>query len=126
MTTDFKSLTLTLNNNVTPEKVLGTLGARYVNTGIFEVNVEAQLVFTNPLVVNRIRDNTVVSLTTILKNDDAGSIVFDIPSLTLGGGDREFPTNESVLINTTGEAVGDDTLNTSIGVSIFPFAPDSD
>jgi hypothetical protein len=119
ITTDFKSLTLTLNNNVSPEKVLGQLGAKFLNTGNFEVEVEAQLLFTNPLVINKIRDNETVTMDFILKNDD-GIIGVDIPSMTLGGGDREFPVNESVLLNTTGEAFGDASLNTSIGISIIP------
>ena len=119
ITTDFKSLTMNLNNNVSPEKVLAQLGARFLNTGNFEVNLEAQLLFTNPLVVNKIRDNETVTMDFILKNDD-GVIGVDIPSMTLGGGDREFPVNESVLINTTGTAFGDATLNTSIGISIIP------
>lgn len=119
ITTDFKSLTLNLNNNVSPEKVLAQLGARYLNTGNFEVDLEAQLLFTNPLVVNKIRDNETVTMDFILKNDD-GVIGVDIPSMTLGGGERELPVNESVLINTTGQAFGDATLNTSIGISIIP------
>lgn len=118
LTTDFKSLTLTLNNNVTPEKVLGQLGAKFINTGDFFVDVEAQLVFTNPLVINAIRDNDTVTMDFILRNDD-GVIVFDFPAMTLGGGDREFPLNESVLINTTAQAFADPALNTSIGVSIL-------
>jgi hypothetical protein len=119
ITTDFKSLTMTLNNNVSPEKVLGQLGARYMNTGNFEVDLEAQLVFTDGAVVNKIRDNETVTMDFIVKNDD-GVIAVDIPSMTLGGGGREYPVNESVLINTTGLAFQDSTLNTSIGVSILP------
>lgn len=119
ITTDFKSVVLTLNNNVSPEKVLGTLGAKFINTGNFEVNVEAQLVFTDGIVINKIRDNETVTMDFILKNDD-GIISVDIPSMTLGGGDREFPINESVLINTTGLAFQDETLGTSIGISIIP------
>ncbi len=119
ITTDFKSLTLTLNNNVSPEKVLGQLGAKFINTGNFEVDVEAQLVFTDGLVVNKIRDNETVTMDFIIKNTD-GVIAVDIPSMTLGGGDRELPVNESVLINTTGLAFQDDTLNTSVGISIIP------
>ena len=119
LTTDFKSITMTLNNNVTPEKVLGTLGARFINTGNFEVDIEAQLVFTNGEVINAIRDNETLTMDFVVKNDD-GVIGIDLPSMTLGGGDREFPVNESVLINTTAQAFQDATLNTSIGVSIFP------
>ena len=55
----------------------------------------------------------------VINNDD-GVIGIDIPSHTLGGGDREFPVNETVLINTTAQSFGDSTLNTSLGVSIMP------
>lgn len=122
ITTDFKSLNLSFNNNVSPEKVLGQLGAKYINTGNFEIDIEAQLVFTNPAVINKIRDNETVTMDFIVRNDD-GAICVDIPSMTLGGGDREFPVNESVLINTTAQAFGDAVFGTSIGVSIFPIVP---
>lgn len=122
LTTDFKNVTLTLNNNVSPEKVLGVLGAQFLNTGNFEVNLEAQLLFTNSDVTGAIRANRAVTMDFRLKNDD-GAIYFDIPELTLGGGDREFPVDESVLINLTGEAYNDATFGASIGVSTFPIVP---
>jgi hypothetical protein len=122
LTTDFKSLTLNINNNVSPEKVLAQLGAKYMNSGNFEIDLEAQLLFTNPAVVTAIRNNTRVTMDFSIKNDDGGILV-DIPSMTLGGGDREFPVNESILINTTAQAYGDTTLGSSIGVSLFPYIP---
>lgn len=118
LTTDFKEMTLTFNNNVTPEKVLGVLGAKFINTGNFDVDIEAQLLFSNPNVITAIRNNETLTMDFIIKNDD-GVISVDLPSLTLGGGDREYPVNESVLINTTAQAFADATLNTSVGVSIF-------
>jgi len=122
LTTDFKSLTVTLSNNISPEKVLCTLGARFMNFGNFEVNVEAQLLYTNSQVVEAIRNNTTLTLDFGVKNDD-GVIMFDIPSLTLGDGSREYPVDESVLINTTSEAFQDPTLNSSIGITILQFVP---
>lgn len=122
ITTDFKSLTLTLNNNVSAEKVLATLGARFLNNGNFDVDLETQLLFTDSGVSRAIRNNTTVSLNMRLVNDD-GAIYFDIPSLTLSGGDREYPVNETVLANITGEAFADPILNTSIGASLFPIVP---
>lgn len=119
LTTDFKSITLTINNNVSPEKVLGKLGARFMNTGNFEVDVEAQVLFSSPDVTAAIRQNTTVTMDFVLQNDD-GVIAVDIPSITLGGGDREFPANESVLMNIEAQAFGDPVLGTSLGVSIFP------
>lgn len=122
LTTDFKNVTLTLANGVSPEKVLGVLGAQYINFSNFEVNLEGQVVFTNSEVIDAIRDNTTVTMDFGLKNDD-GAIWFDIPAMTLGGGDNEFPVDESVLLNLTGEAFEDPTLSTSLGVSTFPVIP---
>lgn len=120
--TDFKSLTITFNNNVSPEKILCNLGAKFMNFGNFEVSVEAQLVFSDSKVSEAVRNNTTLSMDFGLRNDD-GALFIDIPAVTLGGGDKEFPVNESVLINTTGEAFADPTLNTSIGISLFPVVP---
>lgn len=120
--TDFKSVTITLANNVSPEKVLCQLGAKYMNFGNFEVNVEAQMVFSDAGVAAAIRNNTTIGMDFGLKNDD-GALWIDIPAMTLGGGARDFPVNESVLINSTGEAFADPTLNTSIGISLFPIVP---
>lgn len=122
LTTDFKSLSLTINNNVGPEKVLAQLGAKYMNTGNFNIGIESQIVFSNEDVVTRIRNNTTVTMDFLLKNDDGGLFV-DVASMNLGGGGKEFPVNESVLANLTGTAFKDATLGTSIGVSLFPVLP---
>lgn len=120
----FKSLTVTVNNSVSPEKCLGTLGASYLNSGNFEVNLEAEMLFTEAALITAIRNNETVTLDFILTNDDGGFAV-DVPSLTLAGGGRSFPRNESVKVSLTGEAFADDTLDTSIGISTFPYLPAS-
>jgi len=122
LSTDFKSLTFNINNNVSPEKVLGQLGAKYMNTGNFEIDIEAQLLFTDGAVVEAVRENRRVTMDFSVRNDD-GAIVVDVPSMTLGDGSREYPVNESILINTTAQAYGDSTLGYSVGVSMFPYAP---
>jgi hypothetical protein len=122
LTTDFKDLTFNINNNVSPEKVLAVLGARYMNSGNFEIDIEAQLVFTNSDVVTAIRNNTTVTMDMLLRNDDGGMAI-DIPSMTLGDGSKEYPLNESVLINVTAQAFKDNTLETSIGITMFPYLP---
>lgn len=123
----FKSLTLTINNNVSPENCLGTLGASFVNAGLFEVNLEAQMLFTNKAIVNAVKNNTTVTFLAILSNDN-GAFAFDLPSATFGGGDREFPVDQSVLVNLTGEAFNDPTgtiPNVSLGISLFPCGLDN-
>ena len=93
-----------------------------MNAGIFEVMVEAQMLYTDGDIIDSIRNNTTVTMDFILKNEN-GAIAVDLPAMTLGGGDREFPADESVLVNLTGEAFADPTLNTSIGFSLFPVVP---
>lgn len=122
LTTDFKSLTLTLKNNVSAEKVLGTLGAKYLNTGLFEVDLTCQVLFTDSDVVAAVRANEQVTMAFAVRNSD-GAIVGDIPSMTLGGGNRDFPANETILASLTGQAYRDPSLGYSLGVTVFPYAP---
>ena len=121
----FKSLTITFRNNVSLEKCLGKLGATFVNTGLFEVNIEGQLLFTNKKITNDIKNNVTATFAAILKNED-GALVIDIPALTFGGGDREFPVDQSVLVNLSGEAFNDPTgsiPDVSLGISLFADVP---
>lgn len=124
LTTDFKNVTFTLNNNVSGEKVIANLGAKFLNLGNLEVGLDTQLIFTNAEVIKAIKNNETVTMDFIMKNDE-GVIAVDIPSMTLGGGGREYPENESVLLNVTSEAFKDKTLGTSVGISVLPsYIPD--
>ena len=120
--TCFKSLTMNINNNVSPEKVIGTLGGKFINTGDFEIDVETQLIFENGDIIDAIRANDTLTMDWVVNNED-GAIAFDIPSMTLDGGGRDFPENETVLINTTAQAFRDETLGYSLGISIIPKVP---
>ena len=123
LTTDFKSFSLTLLNNVAGEKVLAQLGAKFMNSGNFEVTTDGRVLFTDSDVVSAIRNYTTVTMDFILKGASDGAVSVDVPSLTLGGGGKDFPTNETVLLNTTGMAHKDDTFETSLGVSLFAIVP---
>lgn len=118
----FKSLTITFLNNVSPEKCLGTLGARFMNAGLFELNIEGQLLFTTKEIVNAIRNNQTVTFASIVRNAD-GAVAVDVPELTMGGGGREFPVDQSVLVNVTGNSFTSNQFNHNAGVTIFPVVP---
>lgn len=118
----FKSLTLTWLNNVSPEKCLGTLGARFVNAGLFEFNIDGQMAFTNKSIVNAIRSNTTVTFATTVRNEN-GAIALDIPEMTLGGGGREFPVDQTVLVNITGESFTSAQFGHNAAATIFPVVP---
>lgn len=122
ITTCFKDLTVTLANEVSAEKCIGDLGAKFLNNGNFAVNIEGQILFTDSAVPRAIRNNETLTFEIGLRNEDGG-VHFNVPSMTLGGGGKEFPVNESVLINVTGTAFVDPILQSSIGLSLFPFLP---
>jgi hypothetical protein len=122
LATCFKSLTLTIANEVSPEKCLGTLGATFMNTGNLAVSLEAELLFTDSALATGIVNNDTVTFDFLLSNDD-GAIALDLPSLTLGGGAKSFPVNESIKISVTGSTFADATLDTSIGFTEFPYWP---
>ena len=122
LNTDFKSMRLTLSNNVSGEKVLGTLGPKYLNAGNVEVDVETQALFADKDVPTAIRNNRTVALDFAVRNDDGGAY-FDLPSGTLEDGGREYPVNATVLINTTFKSFEDPVLGHSFSVSLFPVLP---
>ena len=119
LTSDVKTVELSVNNNVSPEKVLNNLGAKFVNFGNFEVDLSMQIIFSDANVLSRIRNNTTVGMDLFFANND-GTIAFSIPSMTLGDGSKDLPVNETVLLNLTGEAFEDTVTGASLAVSYIP------
>jgi len=122
VSTDFKSASISIKNNVNPSKVLAVLGAKYMNRGIFEVDVETSLIFSTSLIPTAIRDNRTITWDSVLRNDD-GAVAFDLPEVTLKGGKKTFTANEEIVIDTTISAHQSAVFGYTLGVSIFPFVP---
>ena len=120
LTTFFKTLTLTINNNATPEKVIGNLGAEFVSLGDLHVDIETTVLFTNGRVLNAIRNNESTAFKMVLNNDN-GALAIDIPAMTIGGGAKELPENQAVTISLTGQAFAHPVYDNSIGISIHPY-----
>lgn len=121
--TRFKEATITINNNVSPEKVLCVLGAAFMNYGNYQINIEATVLFDNPSVPTAIRANTTVNTTVVMQNTD-GAVMLDIPSMKLGGGNKNYPVNESIQISLTGNAFKDPVLGYTTGITLFPYIPE--
>ncbi len=122
LTTDFKNVTVTFKNGVTPEKILGTLGATRMNLGRFECMVDADVVFTSSDVVKAIRDNRTITMDFAMRNGDFAALI-DVMSASLDEGDRNFPTNASVTLKTKSSGFQDEWLGSTAGMSIFPYCP---
>lgn len=120
---DFKDLTITVDNEVTPEYVLAKAGPRFVNLGNFLVNITGEALFLTPTVAARIRANTEVSGDFIMRNAD-GAMACDLPSCSIkGNGGKTYPAGETVRIGIDIEAHVDTILQTSFSQSFFPVYP---
>jgi len=118
----FKSLTFSIGNNASPEQCLGVLGASFINTGLFEVGIEGQMLFTNKAIVNAVKNNTTVTFAAIMANED-GAICIDIPTMTFGDGSREYPTDQSVLVNVTGATFKGTVYDHEVGITLLASVP---
>ena len=117
LSTDFLSAELTITNNITPIKAIGNLGGIGTNLGNFNVNIAAQMFFTNAAVIERVQNNATVTMDFIVNNED-GLISFDFPSLGLDGGGRTYNRNESVSVDLNCAAHSSNRFGTSLGVSV--------
>ena len=78
-------MTITVNNNASGAKAIGTLGNFDINVGTFEVGGAVTAYFQDVRAINAVTDNSDVTMDLITIKNNTG-IVFDIPLLTLGNG----------------------------------------
>jgi hypothetical protein len=77
--------TISINNNVTPTKAIGVLGAFDATAGDFTVSGSINAFFSDVSAVAAVRNNSDVALSAIFARDNAG-FIFDMPLISLGGG----------------------------------------
>jgi len=113
--------TLTIANNVTPVKAIGTMGSIDVSVGNFDVGGEATVIFSSVLAIRAIRNNADVTYDIIAAANNAG-FVYDIPLLTLNGGNLEVEPGEPVTLEL--EQMGAENANGyTLLYTSFPFLP---
>lgn len=96
-------LTLTLNNNLKPNKAVSVLGAFDVSAGTFQVDGSMSAYFGNVSAIDAIRANSSVTLDMALAKNNAG-IALDLPLITLGDGKLEVEQDEAITIPLSSEA----------------------
>lgn len=122
LTTYFKNVELTINNNISAEKVVEHLGGIATNIGDLEVTMSSSVVLSAGAILDAAKNNTTLSMAFLLYNDDGG-MMFDIPSLTLDDSSFSLPRGESVLIDTGGNGFKDDFFGYVISITKFPYLP---
>lgn len=95
--------TININNNVSPNKAVGTLGAFDLTAGIFQVGGSITAYFNNVSAIASVRNNSDITVDMVMVKDNGG-IVIDIPLISLGDGRLNVSPNEAIKIPLNMEA----------------------
>jgi len=90
-------MTITINNNVSPNKALGVLGAFDTTTGTFDVGGKITAYFNSIEAVQAVRNNGDITLDMALVKDNTG-LLLDIPLLSLGDGRLAVEQDTAIMV----------------------------
>lgn len=108
-----RELTLTVSNNVSPNKAVGVLGAFEVTAGTFEVSATLQAYFADVQALQAVRGNSDVTLEVHLVKSNSG-ISIDVPLASLGDGRPTVEQDEPIIVPLSLQAATGAKLTTAL------------
>lgn len=123
-----QEFSLSINNNVTPNKAVGVFGAFDVTVGTFQVDANATAYFADVAAIQAVRDTVDVSFDWHFVRDNGG-VSFDLPLVTLGDGRPNVAQDEPITIPLSNEAATgakvNATLDHTLLIVFWDYLPDA-
>lgn len=120
--------TVVINNNVTPNKAVGVLGAFDVTAGTFSVSGSVTAYFASVAATQAVRNNADVTIDMSFVRDNQG-IVFDMPLVALGDGRLNVEVDQPITLPLTNDAASgadvDANLDHTMLITYFNYLPDA-
>jgi hypothetical protein len=113
--------TLTVNNNISPDKAVAVLGAFDVSAGTFQVSGNVTAYFADVAAVQAVRNNADVSIDFALVKNNAG-LVWDLPLLALGDGRLSVEQDKSITLPLSLDAA-ESLAGHTLLLNEFPYLP---
>ena len=117
-------LTVTFNNNVTPNKAVSVMGAFEMSLGNFDVNGTTTAYFNTVTAQAAVRDNSDVDICAAVVRDNVG-FMLDIPLLSLGDGRLNVALNEPITLPLSVTGAKDGTYDYTASFTHFRYLPDA-
>jgi len=115
-------MSVSINNNASPNKAIGVLGAFDVSIGTFEVGGKMTAYFANVDAVRAVRNNSDVTLDIAMVKNNQG-MLFDLPLVSLGDGRLAVEQDQPITIPLETNAAESSFGHTLLFVS-FSYLPD--
>jgi hypothetical protein len=115
-------MTVSINNNVNPNKAVGTLGAFDLSVGNFTVSGEMTAYFGDVTAVQAVRNNSDITIDFAIVKANKG-LLFDMPLIALGDGRLEVEQDEAITLPLETNAA-ESTYGHTLFLGSFSYLPD--